>query len=572
MYFNTLPERPQSRQKIDVFGGYNHNLRIPENEFYDMLNMSSTYYPMLSQRPERGVLTVASKINGITATDKLWWVEGESLVSEDDSVDLDLTDGEKTLVVMGAYIIVLPDKKYLNTANTEDKGSIEETFTGRIEYSICDISGEGFEITSVGSAPPDVPEQEPTDGLYWMDVTETPHTLKRYNYYSKEWIAVITYLKLTADLPFSAYDGVAVAESYVLGSNVVVLAKGDGYAIIPMPPTYRGESSEENVSLSRTMPEMDFVIESGNRLWGCRYDGSVNEIYASKLGDFKNWNCYQGISTDSYTASVGTAGKFTGAITHLNHPIFFKEDCMHKIYGAMPSEFAIQTTPCRGVQDGSHKSLAIVNEILYYKSKNGVCAYDGSLPVEVSAALGNERYFEAVGGGFGDKYYLSMLGDKGYTLFAYDTAKGLWHKEDNLKVLAFTSLKQEIYFVAEKEHPEGDTMYIGTIFGSGEGEKEGAIYWMVESGIIGFDTDDRKYVSGIDIRMALEFKSVVYVAIEYDSSGEWDTVYTSRDVKLKSFNIPIRPSRCDHFRIRISGRGCAKIYSITKTIEEGSNL
>ena len=74
---------------------------------------------------------------------------------------------------------------------------------------------------------------------------------------------------------------------------------------------------------------MDFVIESGNRLWGCRYGKAlngetVNEIYASKLGDFRNWYCFAGISTDSYTASVGTDGAFTGAVTYMGRPIFFK--------------------------------------------------------------------------------------------------------------------------------------------------------------------------------------------------------------------------------------------------------
>ena len=56
----------------------------------------------------------------------------------------------------------------------------------------------------------------------------------------------------------------------------------------------------------------------------------VNELYACKLGDFKNWNCFLGISTDSYVASVGTDGPWTGAVTYLGNPIFFKETCLHK--------------------------------------------------------------------------------------------------------------------------------------------------------------------------------------------------------------------------------------------------
>ena len=41
---------------------------------------------------------------------------------------------------------------------------------------------------------------------------------------------------------------------------------------------------------------------------------------------------------------------------------------------------------------------------------------------------------------------------------------------------------------------------------------------------------------------------------------------------LRSFSMPIRPKRCDHLRLRIVGEGDAKIYSITKTVEKGSDV
>ena len=47
---------------------------------------------------------------------------------------------------------------------------------------------------------------------------------------------------------------------------------------------------------------------------------------------------------------------------------------------------------------------------------------------------------------------------------------------------------------------------------------------------------------------------------------------TITSTSLKSFSVPIRPRRCDHFRIRIVGKGPGKIYSITKTLEIGSDM
>ena len=100
----------------------------------------------------------------------------------------------------------------------------------------------------------------------------------------------------------------------------------------------------------------------------------VNELYACALGDFRNWNRFLGVSTDSYFVSLGSDGPFTGAIAQGGHPLFFKERCLHKVYGQIPANFQVQTNMCRGVQKGCEKSLAIVDEVLYYKSFSGICA------------------------------------------------------------------------------------------------------------------------------------------------------------------------------------------------------
>ena len=296
-------------------------------------------------------------------------------------------------------------------------------------------------------------------------------------------------------------------------------------------------------------------------------DGDVvNEIYASKLGDFKNWNCFMGISTDSYVASVGTDGVFTGAVTHLGYPIFFKEKCMHKVYGNFPSNYQIQTTACRGVQRGSENSLAIVNEVLFYKSTLAVCAYDGSLPTEISSNLGENLYYDAIGVAHGNKYYINMRDRENvWHLFVYDTAKGMWHKEDNVRVKDFCSSRDELYFI------DADTGVIKTMCSS-YGSDEKAVKWMAESGVIGTSSPDKKYVSRITVRMSLDIGARVRFFVQYDSAGDFEHLCTMNGTSLRTFSVPIRPKRCDHFRLRIEGEGDAKIYSICKTIEEGSDI
>ena len=95
---------------------------------------------------------------------------------------------------------------------------------------------------------------------------------------------------------------------------------------------------------------------------------------------------------------------------------------------------------------------------------------------------------------------------------------------------------------------------------------------MAETGIIGMEVAEKKYVVRLDVRMSLSFGSRVYFYVEYDSDGGWEHIYTKEGTSLESFAVPIRPKRCDHMRLRIVGEGDAKIFSIYKTIEQGSDM
>ena len=151
-----------------------------------------------------------------------------------------------------------------------------------------------------------------------------------------------------------------------------------------------------------------------------------------------------------------------------------------------------------------------------------------------------------------------------WNLFVYDTAYGMWHKEDSVHADAFCSCREEMYYI------DHDTGSIRTLFGSGTADTE-PVEWMAETGIIGTDYPDRKYISRIVVRMSLIFGARVRFSVEYDSSGDWEELFEMRATSLRSFAIPIRPKRCDHLRLRIEGEGEAKIYAVTKTIETGSD-
>ena len=588
MKYPKLRTTKASREIVDNFKGYNHNLRIGSGEFYDMKNMTSDYYPVLSPRGKRGVYAKDGQYHCMIAKDGLCYVDGTQFYVNGNAVDgLVLTEAPKQLISMGAYVIIMPNKVWYNTAD-ESYGNIEAFFeASSARYALCKADSTEYGEIYQSATPPDPEEHD-----LWIDTSVSPHALKQYSTTSSVWNQIATtYVRISAPNiaeNFSQYDAVNISglppQLADMNDTTVVLwdayhdpgdeklsrAEGTNDYIVIVGILDEVMTYESTLSLSRTMPEMDFVIESNNRLWGCRYGPAangeiVNEIYCSKLGDFKNWNCFMGISTDSWVGSCGTDGQWTGAITHMGYPLFFKENYLHKVYGSLPSNFQVQTTPCVGVQKECEKSLAIVNTTLFYKGRSGVCAYDGSLPVEMSYPLGNEVYSYAVGGSVGNKYYISMEamnGDK--NLFVFDVAKSLWHKEDeDFHVQEFCSCDGELYAIADDK--------IITMLGSGTPD-ESHVEWMVETGEIGISSPDSKYISRLTLRMSMDIGSEVSIYARYDFNEAWEQVCVLTGDSLRTFSIPIRPKRCDYMKLRIEGVGAAKIYSITKTIEQGSEL
>lgn len=576
MKFPQLYTQQAERQMIDLFKGYNHNLRINEGEFYDMENLSSDYYPVLSPRRPRGTYELDAGLTGLIAKDSLCYTAGQYFVMNEYRIDMGLSNEPKQLISMGAYVIIMPDKKYINTMDLTDYGDIEQSYTSSdtVSFELCALDGSAYSVTTISGDEP----ENPQNLEYWIDTSTTPHTLKQYSETNAVWVSIATtYVKISAKnigKNFEQYDGVTIsgvkdAALADLNNTMVIWEKADDYIVV-VGLIDQVTTQTDTITVKRLMPNLDYITESGNRLWGCRYGVAVNgdvvnEIYACKLGDFRNWNCFMGLSTDSYVASCGTDGPFTGAAT-LTYPIFFKENCLHKVYGSQPSNFQIQATECRGVQKGCSASLAVVNETLFYKSRNDVMAYDGSLPLEASYALGGEAYSDAVAGACGNKYYISMKDSAGqWNLFVFDTARSLWHKEDHLHALALCACRGEMYAI------DIDASRIATLNGSGTAYED-SVEWMAQTGEIGLESPDMKYISRLTIRMFLGVSATLKIYIQYDLESDWHFVCSLEHTNLRSFSIPIRPRRCDHLKLKFVGEGDAKIYSITKTIEQGSEL
>lgn len=320
----------------------------------------------------------------------------------------------------------------------------------------------------------------------------------------------------------------------------------------------------------RTAPVLDYVCVHENRLWGCHFGTqvnsfeSVNEIYCSELGDFRKWGT--GTAADkAWTASVGAFGKWTGCISHRGYVLFFKEDKILRVSGTKPANFQYAEISANGLQAGCERSMAVIDEVLYYKSRNGVYAYDGALPERISDKLGAVQFARtAAAGGLYGKYFICLDG----VLYVYDTANGLWHKEDASAVRFFARYGGALYGAAGNVlvcfSGEPDEIF-------GDAEKEKTFDWYAETGDIGLSYPNQKYFREFVLRMDASAGSRLIVEILSDGSG-WQCAADYSFDRLGSVYLPVTTPRCDHMRIRLRGRGEIKIYSIAYQIESASDI
>ena len=583
MSYPRLSSRRSDRVVTDTFAGYDHNMKIPDGEWYDTKNLTAMRYPMFSPRPKRTLLNDQfTKLHAIIAKNVLYWIDNGTLYANGYATNLTglQTERESQLVSMGAYICIFPDKKYINTMDLSDYGDMGAVwnYSGTVTYTMCHQDGTIYDNVSKGPTEP----ENPVNGQIWIDTASG--TVKEFAVYTRIWVVVETvYTRVDFTTSgqvtsvFKEHDGVNITgmhedESSDLNGCKILYAVGEENNhdfIVIIGIQEESFSEEAEIRISRDVPDMDFVCEAQNRLWGCFYGnlgpgkGNINEIYCCALGDFKNWEQYLGVSTDSWRASSGSDGPWTGCINYLGSPTFFKENIIHTVSVSPVGAHQIGDLPARGVQQGSHGSLAVVNETLYYKARSGIVAYQGGIPADVGQALGEEKYYNAVAGAFGDRYYISMKdAHETWHLFCYDVKKGIWMREDNLHAEGFAPLGDELYAKVGNS--------ILALNGT-DGAQEETVEWYAETGIQYYQQPDRKYLSRYNIRLNMERGSKMQIFFEYDSSGLWEFQQEVRLPVTGTAMIPVRPRRCDHLRMRLEGSGDVRIFSIARILELGSD-
>lgn len=582
IYLPKLNEISRERTVLSTFGGLDRRAKTPEGFFSDSNNLSTDHYPLMATRGKQSLeYKSGENVDCILASDTVYFTRGNVFfryIAEDGEFLDEFGFGDansraKQLVQFGAYVIILSDDGKLYYYNT-----LDESDSGAVDIPVVEISNFNLYGTDESGKEPEVvaPSNAQIGDMY---LSTTYDTIYRYD--GSSWVTL-------SDVK-TAISGRGIGRVVRVGDYIKVNISGEKdpviggmygkyYSVVSVVDDdlividYDNKSNYtmavplgEHITISNFVPMMDYIAVANNRLWGCRYDGEVNEIYASKLGNFRVFNDLETFADSSYAMSLGSSGAFTGASSYQGYPIFFKENYIHRIAGTLPENFTLQTTECQGVKEGSYRSVTVSNERLYFHGLGGVYAYDGNLPVKISDELGASNFSNATGGVHDNKLYMNMSDGGVYATYVYDLSLGLWHKQnEGLSVNGFASYKDDMLCTTD----QGILSWYGKSVFPGYFPKL-PFTWYAETGIIGTDAPGAKYLARMIIRISMEIDATMTIYVEYDSIPEWIPLTTISGDSLKSFSIPLSFDRCDHLRLRFEGKGEAKIYTITKDIEKG---
>lgn len=591
------------RQIID-FRGINYSPVGGEGELEESYNLSSEHYPWVSQRAGRKTEAVYLSPTGLYARGKLCVVDGEDFRYGGEIVGK-VERGEKHFATINTKIVIFPDKKFYDT-HTGEFGSLE----ARYHCYAGDVSFTGTTLTVREKSYIDV--ADPEEGQQNLDIpatdTITVYTgvthnkdtgalsftggaqkavselakgnIIQYECESNEYQIVegvssggdtysvnvqlrqiVLHNYPNFDTAFSIGDAVDLSGCVTLsGNNGSHIIRGISGRTLTFDRDAFGQTGAESgaVRLERTVPNLTCICECDNRIWGA--EGTT--IYASALGDPKNFYVYDGLATDSYAVAVGTEGDFTACCAYSSTVLFWKENCLHKILGSYPAQYELYTYHVPGVQEGSEKSLCLINETIFYKGRDGIYAYSGGIPDNIGECFGPRRFSRAVGGSDGRRYYLSMLtGNGAWELYVFDTAKGIWLREDETHATDFAYLDGTLYYLDGRN---------GKVIRTGQDrEEEGRIEWALTFCRFNETTLGRKGYSRLYLRVELEAGAWLKAEVSPDGAP-FRQVYLTHNEHARTMQIPILPTRCDSFLVRLSGKGECKIKSMVREFAVGS--
>ena len=344
-------------------------------------------------------------------------------------------------------------------------------------------------------------------------------------------------------------------------NEVVTISAVDDYELtFDIPEDFDAGTDAGAVKVEKPVPDLDFICESDNRLWGV--NSETRTIYASALGDPTDFWSLGLLSTDAFQAAVGTDGDWTGICKAGGGVCCWKEHTLHKVLGSYPANYQINTYSVPGVQAGCARSMQNINETLYYKGVDGIYAYGGGTPSLVSPGFDGVQFDYAVGGAGNGKYYISMLrrDTESYGMYELDLDTGFWLKTDNTKCSAYATLDNVVYAAIGRG-----------VYGLQTAANSDGVSWLAEFVPFTETALSRKKYKRLLLRIDMDAGSELRIETMLDRD-RWRIAYEKRAAHEVTLRVPLTMGRCDRFALRISGSGGVVIYALEREFIFGSDI
>lgn len=570
----------------DRFGGINLQNGTPLGEWEELHNMTSESYPAVCSAELRRYRKLPSDMTGFCfKNDSLVYTVTNGISIDGTMIALPLSEGNKKLVSMGAYIVILPDWIVINTEDMTVESNIDSVrMTGGTLYEI------NFNQTS-----PTVDIRK----LMYYETDASNSALARLKKGDRVKLSYAYKGKATSFVV--SVDSISTEESYLEEGRAAVIFDTTGgiykdtryfFSERQAMTGSRFVARHENVTLERSgevsrseIPDMDYelIVEHNNRLWGC--SSEKHEIYCSKLGNPFIWTEYSGLSTDSYAVTVGSDGDFTGSTVFNDSILFFKENCVHVVYGTKASNFTLSTIELRGVQKDSYNSICKSNGLLYYKAPEGIFVFNGSASVRADGRLGEDIKETAVGVADDDAVYMATDD----TVYVYDYLHDNWHTEslkgESIRMLSGHNYGGALYLVARVD---GEfRLYLMRGIDDTMTDNDDTVAFELQTGELNRIGAIMRHISKLRFVIGTDglYDSIAFdIKISYNG-GEFKTIYSydSNGTKPSTeiFTVPIIPMRCQRMKLKISGTAAGAeyisspaftLYGIYYTSEGGTEL
>lgn len=565
----------KTKKYIISFGGINRTGNAREGELWDCGNLSADETPYLYPSGEKESIAQFTSPTCVFAFNGLYVLDGTELKfkGESDSefvTKMTLTAGKKQVAQVGDYICIFPDKKYYDVKNQragdiagsiyvskweKKDGTQENRYQTEAYWTVTHKAITIYNKTD-----------DRGDGTHYMSADEILAGYKVGDYFTMRSVSIYDEIEGAADvftnLSDSSYICLNKVENEVIraitsSSDRITLTFDDG--------TFFSSSNRkeyygvDGFYVKRDMPELEYICGSGGRLWGV----AGNTIYASEYMQPYTFGVYEGLASDSYYIDVASPGEWTGCAEYLNHICFFKENCIHKIYGNRPAVFSLVTSNVPGVQKGSSASIVTINEVMYYKGIDNIYGYAGGTPQPVSYGLGNEKYTDAAAGRQGSKYYISMKDGGGkHSLFCYDTQRRLLLREDDTQIISASDGTDGSLYIAASG---------GGLLKIAGGAARDKTEWYALLCEFSETVNEKKGYSRLQIRYDMEAGAYFNIEVSTDR-GRFRLVKTVNKPGQRSVCVPLPPNRCDSFRVRLSGKGECRIKDMVREFTTESEV